>query len=70
VSSLIARFQVGEQVSYPQVIFSKNGKHEVVTSIWRIQTIFPVSQIALIKQRAGRRGTCVQVPLAQLAHYN
>jgi hypothetical protein len=63
-------FRVGEKVCYPQIICNREGKHEVIKLTWQIKTIFPVSQVAIIKQMNVRKAPSIQVGLAQLANYN
>jgi hypothetical protein len=70
MSGQLIHFKIGEKVCYPQIVCNSEGKHEVVKLLWQIKTIFPVSQVAIIKQMNTRRAPSIQVGLAQLANYN
>lgn len=65
------RFQAGDQVQYPQIIFSaQKGCHEVVCQQWKIKAIFPLSEIAVLTKLHQSARFKMQVPLALLANYN
>ena len=72
MSSQSKAFRVGEKVLYPQLKFKKNGKLAIVKIYWQIETIFPVSQLAIIKNNnhLEKKQMQVQVSLAQLQAYN
>lgn len=64
-------FQTGDEVRYPQIIFSpEKGCHEVISTNWKIKAIFPLSEIAVLATVKQKKHFKMQVPLALLGNYN
>ncbi len=70
MSSGLIKFKIGEKVTYPQIVCDGTGKHLVQNSIWRIETIFPVSRMAILLEANCSKPMQVQVSLEKLKNFN
>ncbi len=70
MSNHLMTFKVGEKVNFPQLVCNQEGKHELVSLVWQIKAIFPVSQLVLLTQGNCKKASSVQTSLSQLASYN